>query len=322
MKKTSQIIVNYIRQKKQVAVSELVDYLNINRSAVYKHIVKLQNAGIIIKIGRPPKVFYLLGKKGKEIDVIIDKRRKKIIDNNYLIITPSGERKEGFSGFVYWCNKNNFNIDKTATEYITVLEKHNKFRKNSLIDGANKFKNTFNKIYLDKVFYLDFYSIERFGKTKLGQLLLYGKQSGNRGIIKEIIKEIKPKINLIIKIFNIDSVGFIPWTVKREVQFIRELEKGLNLNVKAINIEKIKTEITVPQKTLAKLGDRIENAEKTLIVSERGIYSNLLLIDDAVGSGATLNQVAKQVKEKKIAKKVLGLSITGSFKGFDVISEV
>ena len=49
----------------------------------------------------------------------------------------------------------------------------------------------------------------------------------------------------------------------------------------------------------------------------------MLLIDDAVGSGATLNETAKQIRNKKLASgKIIGLAITGSFKGFDVISEV
>lgn len=43
---------------------------------------------------------------------------------------------------------------------------------------------------------------------------------------------------------------------------------------------------------------------------------------DAIGSGATLNEIACQIKSKNIAKKVVGLSITGSFQGFDIISEV
>lgn len=37
---------------------------------------------------------------------------------------------------------------------------------------------------------------------------------------------------------------------------------------------------------------------------------------------ATANETALQIRQKGIAKKVIGLSITGSFKGFDVISEV
>jgi len=125
-----------------------------------------------------------------------------------------------------------------------------------------------------------------------------------------------------VRKYKIDAVGFVPWTVKREVQFMRELEKGLSLNTKTIKIDKARTEVIVPQKTLSKLPDRVENAEKTLFMTEKGKYKNLLIIDDAVGSGATINHLARQAKEKKIAKKVIGLSITGSFKGFDIISEV
>ena len=89
------------------------------------------------------------------------------------------------------------------------------------------------------------------------------------------------------------------------------------------DIEKAKTFVAVPQKTLSRLEDRIENATKTIIVTERARFKNILLIDDAVGSGATLNETAKKIKEQDICRgKVIGLALTGSFKGFDVISEV
>jgi predicted amidophosphoribosyltransferase len=51
-------------------------------------------------------------------------------------------------------------------------------------------------------------------------------------------------------------------------------------------------------------------------------YKNLMLIDDAVGSGSTLNQIAGKVKTKNIAKNIIGLAIVGSFKGFDVITDI
>lgn len=321
--KTFEKIIEYIKSGKQATISELSDYLGINRSAVYKHINKMLSLGIISKQGKPPKVFYFISdvKKIEEI-VNIDANDKKIVDKNYIIITPSGEIKNGFDGFTYWCMKNNLEVAKIVKEYIKTLQKYNKFKKDGLIDGSFKFKNTFEKVFLDKIFYIDFYSIERFGKTKLGQFLLYGKQSGNKKIIKMVIDEVKPRIKFLIKKHNIDAVGFVPWTVKRDVQFIKELERGLLLGVKNIKIEKARTEIVVPQKTLSKIQDRIENAKNTLFVTEQGKYKNILIIDDAVGSGATLNHIAQQVKEKGVAKKVIGLSITGSFKGFDVISEV
>lgn len=121
---------------------------------------------------------------------------------------------------------------------------------------------------------------------------------------------------------NISAIGFIPPTIKREVQFMRELEKNLNTNLPVLKITKIKTEIIVPQKTLTKLSDRIINAANTIYIEDRRSFSTVLLIDDAVGSGATLNETARKLKENKSAKKVYGIAIAGSYKGFDVISEV
>lgn len=321
---TSEKIVRYIFDNKQATAKELAEYFDISRQALFKHLSILLEKRIIIKIGKPPKVFYLINEE-KNIDkkeINIQEKIKKIINDNYLIITAIGNQKFGLDGFVYWCAKNNFDVNKKAIEYKNIFEKYNKYKKNGLINGNEKLKKTFDKVYLDKIYYLDFYSVERFGKTKLGQLLLYAKQSQNKQLTKEIVKIVKPKIQDIIKKHKIDAVGFIPPTVKREIQFIKELKKYLDLNVEYISIVKIKTPLIIPQKTLNKLTDRIENAKKTIIVDEVSKYNNLLLIDDAIGSGATLNETAKQIKDKEIAKNIIGVSITGSFKGFDVISEI
>jgi len=321
--KTTEKILEYLEQHKQASTKELVDYLEISRIAVSKHLSNLLTEKKLIKIGKPPKVFYLIPEVKIEVaKAILDEKTKKIIEENYLIITPAGERKRGVSGFVYWCGANNLPIEKTAGEYINTLGKYRSFRKSGLLDGMQKFKGTFENVNLDRIFYVDFYSIERFGKTKLGQFLLYAKQSQNKKLMKELADDVRPIVEDLIRKYKIDAIGFIPPTVKREVQFMKELEKNLHIAAKKISIVKIKTEIIVPQKTLNKLGDRIENAQKTIVVDEQGKYENILLIDDAVGSGATLNETAGQIKARKTAKKVIGLSITGSFKGFDVISEV
>ncbi|MCK9378665.1 MAG: hypothetical protein M0P97_00790 [Candidatus Moranbacteria bacterium] len=321
--KTSEKILEYLGMNKQATVNELVDYLNISRMAVSKQLSNLLAEDKVYKIGKPPKVFYLPKGEKEEIqaDGIIGSARS-VIEKKYLIITPFGERKQGVEGFIYWCKNNNLSIEKTANEYVKTLEKYQSFRKNGFFNGMLKFKSTFDEVNLDEVFYLEFYSIERFGKTKLGQLLLYAKQSQNKKLMKELAEDIRDSVNKLIKRYKIDAVGFIPPTVKREVQFMKELEKNLHLDIRKISIVKVKTDIAVPQKTLNKLKDRIENAQKTIVINEFGKYKNILLIDDAVGSGATLNETAGKIKERGTAKKVIGLSITGSFKGFDIISEV
>src|SRR3989339_508312 len=296
--KTSEKIIKYIKAKGQATGSELADYLDISDRGVRKQLAVLLEKGILKKIGKPPKVFYLI-------------KNKK--DENYLAITPGGEKKEGIEGFKYWCKKNNLPIEKTAKEYIKTMAKYEIYKKDGIVNGMEKIKNTFKEVFLDELFYLDFYSIERFGKTKLGQLLLYAKQSQNKMLMKELIREIKPKVDQLIKKYKIDGIGYIPPTVKRETQLMKVLERGLHENLRSIVITKVKTAVAVPQKTLNKLNDRIENARITIMVEERNKFKNILLVDDAVGSGATMNEVAQKIREKNICRgKIIGLAITGS----------
>ena len=320
---TEEKILAYIKSRGQVTANDLTEHLGISRQAVHRQISRLQEESLIYKIGRPPKVFYLLAEdKVKKEDNTVDEKTKKIIDENFLNITASGERQEGFEGFINWCLKRKDPLEKTAKEYIETLKKYKPYKKDGLINGMHKMKGTFPDTAVDKLFYLDFYSIERFGKTKLGQLLLYAKQSQNKVLIKELVDQIRPKIEELIKKYQIEAVGFIPPTVKREVQLMRELERQLHLITHKVSLVKIKTPVIVPQKTLNKLEDRIENAKRTIMVDETKKFKTVLLIDDALGSGATINETAKKIKSQQLAEIIIGLAITGSFSGFEVISEV
>src|SRR3989344_5180428 len=260
---TSGKIIEYITKNRQASGKELSNYLSdITARAVRKQLKNLLEKGTLRKIGKPPKVYYLLvTKKEKLSHEDVDPKARKIIDERYLYISPSGELKTGWEGFQTWCEKTKQDTIKTAHEYIGTLQKFDKFRKNNLIDGMPKMRKTFSDIFLNKLFYLDFYSIERFGKTKLGQMLLYAKQSQSTQLIHQLIEEIRPKITLLIDKEKIDGVLFIPPTVKREVQFMKELERMLRLSLRTLSVAKVKTDIIVPQKTLSKLEDRIENAK-------------------------------------------------------------
>jgi len=323
--KTSQKIKKYLKENDQATAYELYNFLDISSRAVRKQLLNLLKKGEVSKKGKPPKVFYFIPEKNLKSDEvsIFNKKAIKFINQNYIYITPSGELLEGIEAFEFWCQKTNQPLAKTADDYIKTLNKYYQLRRNGFINGISKLKNTFKKVGLNSIFYLDFYSIDRFGKTKLGQTLLYAKQSQNLSLIKNLIKEIRPEVDKLINKYEITSIGYIPPSVKREVQLMKVLEKNLKLNLTKINLVKIQNKITVPQKTLTKLEDRIENAKTTIVVDDTKIHKNILLIDDAVGSGSTLNETALQIKRKKICKgKIIGLAITGSYKGFDVISEV
>jgi len=322
--KTSEKIVAYIQKHRQATGQELTYFLGITDRGVRKQLLTLLKRGILTKKGHPPVVYYQISDQSiKKNSTYLPDSTRQLIDKNYLFITPTGEKLVGMVGFESWCQKQNLPIEKTAREYVAMFKKFAAYKIQGLINGLGKLKKTYKRVFLDDLYYLDFYSIDRFGKTKLGQLLLYAKQGQQQSLMSELIDTLSPEIQKLIKLKHITSVGFIPPTVRRQVQFMTVLERKLKLKLRVITIRKIKSEVAVPQKSLGKLIDRVENAQHSLVVSDNSEHNNILLIDDAVGSGATLNETAKQMRERGICRgKIIGLAITGSFKGFDVISEV
>ncbi len=314
---------DFIKKKKQVTAKEIEDHLMISRQAVHRQLRKLEESHLIERIGTAPKVYYYIpDTEVVDSQIQFPARTAEFIQENYLYISPLGAVRPGVEGFLEWCESRKQSPKKTAEDYVKTLKEYQAYKKSGLIDGLPKAKCTFDKVYLSRLFYLDFYSIERFGKTELGQLLLYAKQSQNKRFIRDLGLQIKSKIQQLVETFEIDAVCFVPPTVKRQVQLMTELERQLRLDLPSVSIVKVSNAIAIPQKTLSKLADRVENARRTIVVDEKRTYKKILLIDDAVGSGATLNETAKQLKEKGIAQKIIGLALVGSFKGFEVISEV
>jgi len=319
----SQAVLELIKRYGPIRSVEIVKMLNISIKTVYKHLARLLDEELIKKIGTTPVVFYVANTNTKEDSVKLDKDAR-IIEENYIYVSPSGEIVRGVNGFQEWCQKNKFDFKKELPVFIKKFKSFQGLKKDGLISAKKTILSGNNKLYLDNIFFSDFYNIGHFGKTKLGQLVYLGKLSQNKALIAEIVKIVRPAVLQIIEKYQIGLVCFVPPTIDRKVQFMDVFSKGLKLDLPEVVALKVPSLTKVPQKTLRKLEDRIVNASKTIAIDpSQKINSNVLIIDDATGSGATLNEVAGKVKnitDNKI--KVLGYSIIGSYKGFDVISEV
>lgn len=321
-------IINYLIKASEASVNELQEHIPVSRQMLHRVLNRMQEEGLIQKLGRAPRVFYRLkrdvaGKKIKEFTLTQDELN--FLTEHFLLITETGSRLEGIAALQVWSEKQKLPVEKTAREFITTQKKYLQYvLPNGLINGTEKLLNTkgFDKISIDELFYCDFYAIERFGKTRLGTLLHFAKQGQNRKLTREIVSLTKERTEQLIIDKKIDAVGYIPPTIKRQLQFMNVLQKGYNLSLPHLNLLKVTGAIPIPQKGLNKIEDRIGNARASIIVKENREFNNVLLIDDAVGSGATINETATKLKSKGTAKKVFGLAITGSFKGFDVIQEV
>jgi len=317
----------FIKQTSKARVEDIRRDFNLSRAIIHRHLNQLVKQQLVKKTGKPPIVFYLpssptsIQKQQK-----IDKKSQNLINQTYLYVSPSGEMVYGLNGFRLWATQTNqaSNIPQLAKEYIkTRTEANTHYNHTHIINATIKLKNTFNKINLEKIFYADFYALPKFGKTILGQKVLYAKQAQLPQLIKEIALKINPLIQKIITKYHIQAIGFIPPTIPRKLQFLKELEYNLNIPLPKINLTKAyPSDIPVAQKTLPKLDQRIENAKNTIFIKDKDVnHQNILLIDDAVGSGSTLNETAIKLKQNT-NKKIYGFAVVGSYKGFDVISEV
>ncbi len=322
-------ILSLFSQSNDLSVKEIVDTLMVSKQAVHYALNQLLEDKKVEKFGRAPKTIYRLLNPKNEITtenlITLSSGDASELEKKVLVITEVGKMLTGLEGFTYWCSQRKLPIEKTIIEYLETQKKYNRFfDKNSLIDGTDKLKNTngYNHIWLYKLYYCDFYAIERFGKTRLGTLLHYAKQGQNKMLMKILVDEIRIVLTNFIKHTKADAIGFVPPTIRREVQIMKFIETQLKLSLPIIKINKISGLIPVPQKSLNKLDERIKNAENTFSVTEKAFYNHIVLIDDAVGSGATLNEIAGKIKNKKITKKITGIAIVGSFKGFDVVTDV
>lgn len=326
MMKTKEKILQIIKKYRQIGVHEISLTLNISRQYVHRVLSELEDENLIYKVGIAPKVFYSLQQQSAlDAETTIGYEDELFLQRHFIAIDPLGEKLEGFEAMKYWCERQNIPLQKTISEFKQTKEKYLKYcDEHGLIDGIEKLKNThgLGHIGVDQLYYLDFYAIERFEKTRLGTLMHYAKQGQNKQLMKIIVTEIRQRILSYIQYAFVDAVVFVPPTINRKVQIMDFLQKHLNLILPVIKVDKIKTNIIVPQKALSKIFERVTNAKNTFVIPSQKSYNHILIIDDAIGSGATINEIAIKIKEKKMAKKITGIAVTGSFKGFDVISEI
>ena len=324
--KTRDKILRYIQKNEQSTIHSLANDLKISRQYAHRIISELEETGLVKKMGIPPKVYYsILAKIEEPLSKSISYEQERFLQEHFIVIDALGQLLEGLIAMKYWCSKQNLLLNKTIEEFISTRKKYLEYyNPNFLVDGLSKLKGTngIEQIGVDCLFYLDFYAIERFGKTRLGTLMHYAKQGQNKILMKIIVNEIKQRIVKLIEEEAVTAILYVPPTIKRKIQIMDFLKTQLAIDLPSIKVEKIKTQIIVPQKALSKIFERVANAKNTFIVPRQQAYEHILIIDDAIGSGATINEIAIKIKDKKLANKISGLAITGSYKDFEVISEL
>lgn len=195
-----------------------------------------------------------------------------------------------------------------------------------MLDATQEFSKHVTQLYLDKVMYADQYHWMEFGRGKLAESTFYAKQSQNYQLIQSVIDMFIRKLECLIKTTDIDAIALTPPSIKRDYQLLDSINERIRLNkIPRINIVKwYPHQVVIPQKSLRSRNERLQNAQNTIFVYDENVsqYKRVLLIDDFVGSGSTLNETAKKLKDEGI-QEVIGFAIVGNMDlSYEVINEV
>ncbi len=326
-------ILDVLEVQEKLWASEIANRVWKSRAIVHKYLNELVKRWEITKTGTPPYVKYEKKIKNTEKqknikntdDVLIDFEDKKILDEGFYKFSSAWEIQKWFEWFKKWCSKRNFDIENKKDDFIKIYKHIQKLQDSCWNISAKKdFWKRFDKIYLDNVYYSDQYTRMDFWKWKLAEMAFYAKSSQNKKLINETLDEVLYKIKCTIKTNNYDAIAIVPWSINRKNQLLKILKDKLKvLDLPFVNIIKYYSSwIIVAQKSLKTRQERIENAQNTIFVDDMKHYDKVFLIDDFVGSGSTLNETAKKLKENWV-KKIDWYAFVGNLDlSYEVINEI
>jgi DNA-binding MarR family transcriptional regulator/hypoxanthine-guanine phosphoribosyltransferase len=305
----------------QATIEDIASAWDVSVASAKKYIKKFVDEGIIEKIGKPPKkINYTIAQQGSTHQYSTEQERT--IERYFTYITPDGRLFNGTKGFEKFITskygkQESEGVEKIARKYMEIRDEYYGIEEQiKTIDTTNKIKQAFQDSYaIEKMFYADFDELPIFEKTQLYQLITIAKNGQrNTGLMMEIINSIQNNINKLINEYEIDAVGFIPPTIMRKTQLMTFIKNRLDISIDQIEISKATNLLPVQQKSLTKIKDRKLNAKNSIVVKSKKQYESVLLIDDVVGSGATLNETAKKILQQNIAQKVYTFAAVGSAK--------
>lgn len=187
------------------------------------------------------------------------------------------------------------------------------------------------EMYLNNLYFWDIDSIDQVQLANY-KTLKKAKSFQEKQVIYALCqKTIGRELSWLIDHKKIDTIIMTPNNAQRKTNvnevilaYIRENTDLSWMNVypyESITVNNFPERQT--QKSIRWVCARMTNAEKLFDCTSITTWNNILLIDDAFGSGATMNMISKKIKKNLPHCTITGFALIGSMKQwFDVLSEV
>lgn len=330
-----QPIINLLLDGETLSPSEIAISLGKSNVIIHKYLKSLSEDGIVIKIWKWTHAKYQIKnrKDTKKLKIWVFSENMKyedieIIEKEFWKLDADGKILEWIKWLVARCEDRWLNVQEKSDNFLKIY-KYIKSTQNDchLLDVSEEFAKNIEHKAMDKLFYADQYKWMEFGRWKLAETTFYAKQSQNIWLMKKSLDLIQNRLFCLIAKIKPDAIAIAPHSIYRKNQLLKHLKYRLNeLWIEFVWLEKyFPNKIPIPQKSLKTREQRIQNARNTIIISNPKIiskYEKVLLIDDFVWSGATLNETALKLK-MNWTKEVIWFAFVGNTNlSYEVINEI
>ena len=311
--------------------------IGISRPTANIYLTKLLDQGKISKQGLGAHVTYRIvdsryvpqnTTSSIKVEHDFNYSQSLLLDQHFLKYDADGTILQGVEGFLIWCQQRNNNPYEACHRYAAIYDALSKlYNECGLLNATQEFAKHVDTKYLDAIYYGDQYRLNEFGRSKIAEMGFYGKALQNKELLDKVMDMIIRKIECLIKTQSIDAIALTPPSISdRKYQILDILNARLShITLPRINLVKdYPTSIRTPQKALKKREDRIRNARNSIYVYDdtASNYHKVLLIDDFVGSGSTLNETTGKLKAEGVTE-VIGFAIVGNMDlSYEVINEM
>jgi hypothetical protein len=329
-----QLVLDLLQTYGTLGITQLSRYSGKGRAILHRYVKALLAMGIIQKIWSSPHTVYrLTNNQNISPPVLIDPwfqyLQNRCLDEYFWKLSPSGKIYQWVEGFVTRCQSRGLDPHKKIDHFCQIasyLSDRKSQNPHGLIDVTSDVHGHILDSALDQMYYADQYKRMEFGRGKTAEITFYAKDTQNLKLIWQSIALIIRQLQSLIYHSTIDAIAFIPHSRKRNIQLLKELQKNLRIwSIPQISYIKYAPHgIVRTQKSITSRADRISNARDTILLNHPWPlhYQTVLLIDDFVWSGATLNESAKKLKHAGV-QTVIWFAFVGNINmKYDVINEI
>ena len=282
-------------KKRPYSPADLQKNLSVSATLVHRYLKDLCEEGVIEKIAMPPNTYYRFLSKQQKIT-------SDIIESNFMYKDSLGTLHLGTDGFNLWSEGNlkKDSLEDKITLYEKSINEMQSVKKGGVFlldEKMNEYRSHVGgDSFLQKIVCSALFSIPSFGKTKESILLGIAKEGNTTskkfGVF--LLDNFFPVLLDYIKKNDFEAVAFVPASAERRFQLMNEISKRF-----------------VDRSDIPVIPDLTFYIPPTDIK-----YGKVLLVDDMVGSGATLNKIAEKLITENTAEQVYGIGIVGEKKGF------